>query len=137
MREIKISMFLIIVFTAISPAHSKDSINTKTPSIDIQPKGLDQSRKSYETSEDTSYFIIDQMPEPIGGISGIQKSMKYPRKAMLKGVEGKVYILAYVDENGDVTEARVLAGIGCGCNEEALGQLRKLSLYQARTRVKM
>ena len=105
MREIKISMFLIIVFTAISPAHSKDSINTKTPSIDIQPKGLDQSRKSYETSEDTSYFIIDQMPEPIGGISGIQKSMKYPRKAMLKGVEGKVYILAYVDESAGSGQA--------------------------------
>jgi periplasmic protein TonB len=59
------------------------------------------------------------MPEPIGGIKAIQEKITYPEIAKRAGVEGKVYILAFVDENGNVTKANVLKGIGAGCDEAA------------------
>jgi protein TonB len=67
-----------------------------------------------------TYFVaVEEMPEPIGGIKGIQDKITYPEIAKRAGVEGKVYILAFVDENGNVTKAQVLKGIGAGCDEAA------------------
>ena len=67
-----------------------------------------------------TYFVaVEEMPEPIGGIKAIQEKITYPEIAKRAGVEGKVYILAFVDENGNVTKAQVLKGIGAGCDEAA------------------
>ncbi len=60
------------------------------------------------------------LPQPIGGISEIQKNIVYPEIAVRVGMQGKVLIEAKVDENGVVYEAFVLKGIGAGCDEEAL-----------------
>ena len=67
-----------------------------------------------------TYFVaVEEMPEPVGGIKGIQEKIVYPEIAKRAGIEGKVYILAFVDENGNVTKAQVLKGIGAGCDEAA------------------
>lgn len=73
-----------------------------------------------EKEEAPTYFVaVEEMPEPIGGIKGIQERITYPEIAKRAGVEGKVYILAFVDESGNVTKATVLKGIGAGCDEAA------------------
>jgi len=73
-----------------------------------------------EKEEAPTYFVaVEEMPEPIGGIRGIQEKIEYPEIAKRAGVEGKVYILAFVDESGNVTKATVLKGIGAGCDEAA------------------
>lgn len=70
--------------------------------------------------EDVQYFeVVEDMPEPIGGIQSIQSKITYPEIAKRAGVEGKVYILAYVNEQGEVTKTEVLKGIGAGCDEAA------------------
>ena len=65
------------------------------------------------------------MPEPIGGIAEIQKKIEYPEIAKRAGLEGKVYVRAYVDENGNVTKAEVVKGLGGGCDEAALDAILK------------
>jgi len=71
--------------------------------------------------EESIYFVaVEEMPHPIGGISAIQQHIIYPEIAKRAGVEGKVFILAYVDEEGVVTKAEVLKGIGGGCDEAAV-----------------
>jgi protein TonB len=62
----------------------------------------------------------ESMPFPIDGIEGIQNRIKYPQEALENGIEGKVYVLANIDEQGDVKKAQVIRGIGVGCDEEAL-----------------
>lgn len=75
--------------------------------------------------EEPTYFVaVEEMPEPIGGISAIQSKIKYPEIAKRAGVEGKVYVLAFVDENGDVTKAEIIKGLGAGLDEEALNAVR-------------
>jgi protein TonB len=70
--------------------------------------------------EEVTYFeVVEEMPEPIGGIQAIQSKITYPEIAKRAGVEGKVYILAYVNEQGEVTKTEVLRGIGAGCDEAA------------------
>lgn len=71
--------------------------------------------------EESIYFVaVEEMPHPIGGINAIQQHIIYPEIAKRAGVEGKVFILAYVDEEGVVTKAEVLKGIGGGCDEVAV-----------------
>jgi TonB family protein len=75
---------------------------------------------------------VDEMPEPIGGVAAIQKNIKYPEIAKRAGIEGKVYILAYIDENGNVTKTTVLKGIGGGCDEAAMNAIKKVKFIPGR-----
>ena len=72
--------------------------------------------------------LVEEMPEPIGGINSIQEKIQYPEIAKRAGIEGKVFILAYIDENGNVAHTKIIKGIGAGCDEMAQMQLSKLSL---------
>ncbi len=76
--------------------------------------------KEEKTEEPTYFVAVEEMPEPIGGIAAIQSKIVYPEIAKRAGVEGKVYVLAFVDVKGNVTKARILKGIGAGCDEAAL-----------------
>jgi TonB family protein len=64
-------------------------------------------------------LAVEQMPEPIGGINEIQEKLHYPEIAKRAGVEGKVYIKAYIDENGNVAATEVMRGVGAGLEEAA------------------
>ena len=81
---------------------------------------IEVEEKIVEEEKAPTYFVaVEEMPEPIGGIKAIQEKISYPEIAKRAGVEGKVYILAFVDENGNVTKAQVLIGIGACCDEAA------------------
>lgn len=62
----------------------------------------------------------DGMPQIVGGINSIQERIKYPETAKKSGIEGKVFVMAFIDELGNVDAAKVIKGIGSGCDEEAL-----------------
>ena len=63
-------------------------------------------KEEKKVEEEPTYFVaVEEMPEPIGGIKAIQEKIVYPEIAKRAGVEGKVYILAFVDESGNVTKA--------------------------------
>jgi protein TonB len=106
-----------------------DELKDVDPGLETEagnPEGVDYSLLEVEEKvveeEDKAptYFVaVEEMPEPIGGIKGIQEKITYPEIAKRAGVEGKVYVLAFVDEGGNVTKAQILKGIGAGCDEAA------------------
>jgi periplasmic protein TonB len=69
--------------------------------------------------EPTFFVAVEEMPSPIGGIGAIQSKIKYPEIARRAGLEGTVYILAYLNEEGVVVKTEIAKGIGGGCDEEA------------------
>lgn len=71
------------------------------------------------------HVAVDLMPEPIGGIATIQDNIVYPEIARKAGIEGRVYILAFINENGDVAKTKILKGIGAGCDEAAANAVNK------------
>lgn len=72
--------------------------------------------------EDVKTEVTDNA-EPEGGFSSfvtyMQENIKYPKEAQEKGVEGNVMVEFIVDKKGNVTNVKVLRGIGSGCDEEA------------------
>jgi protein TonB len=72
------------------------------------------------------YFVaVEKAPAPVGGLEAIIKRAVYPELAMKTRTEGKVYVLAYINESGDVDEVKVVKGIGGGCDEEAARAVKK------------
>jgi protein TonB len=94
-------------------------------------------KEEKKVEEEPTYFVaVEEMPEPIGGIKAIQEKIVYPEIAKRAGVEGKVYILAFVDESGNVTKAQILKGIGAGCDEAALDAVLKTKFKPGKQRGK-
>ena len=83
--------------------------------------------------DDVNEFLIiaEKMPEIIGGLKALQEKIVYPKAAKNQGISGKVYLLAYIDETGKVVSAKVLKGIGGGCDEAALEALKSVSFTPA------
>jgi protein TonB len=77
------------------------------------------------TGEDEYLLAAEKMPTPVGGFESIMKKISYPNMAQRTRTEGKVYVLIYVNEKGDVDDVKVVKGIGFGCDEEAVKAIKK------------
>jgi periplasmic protein TonB len=81
--------------------------------------------------EDEYKVAVDNVPVPVGGYESIMRKIVYPDMALKTRVEGKVYIMVYLDETGSVNDAKLVRGIGCGCDEEALRIVKKSKFIPA------
>lgn len=72
--------------------------------------------------EDT-FRLAEFMPSPEGGLEGFQKllrkNLKYPAKAKRNDTQGKVFVEFTVSRTGNITNLKILKGIGDGCDQEA------------------
>ncbi len=82
--------------------------------------------KSNGVEQNGQYLAFAEvMPEPIGGIGAIVKTVKYPEMAKRSKIEGKVYVLAHINESGVAEEVKIVRGIGGGCDEAAVEAVKK------------
>lgn len=89
-----------------------------------------------EEPEPEIFVVVENMPELIGGIEGLQKRVKYPEIAKKAGVEGTVFLQFVVDEKGNVVDPVVVKGIGAGCDEAALDAIRTAKFKAGKQRGK-
>lgn len=77
-----------------------------------------------EESKKEVFTIVEEMPAFPGGEAERNKflaaNIQYPQQATENGIQGTVYVSFVVDSKGNVTEVKILRGIGGGCDEEAL-----------------
>jgi TonB family protein len=77
-------------------------------------------------SNSKNYFVaVEVMPEPIGGIEAIQSRIHYPEIAKRAGIEGKIYVLALINEEGTVDQTQILRGLGAGLDEAAMDAVKQ------------
>jgi protein TonB len=74
--------------------------------------------------EEDYVVFAEKMPSPVGGLEAVMKKIKYPPMAQKAGIEGKVYLLIYINESGGVDDVKVVRGVGGGCDEEAADVLK-------------
>ncbi len=76
--------------------------------------------------QDGKYLAFAEvMPVPIGGIGAIIKKIAYPEMARRANVQGKVYVMAHINENGVAEDVKIVRGIGAGCDEAAIEAVKK------------
>ncbi|MCF6268850.1 MAG: energy transducer TonB [Melioribacteraceae bacterium] len=99
-----------------------DDVEIESTELDVNADvGIVAPRETTsEVEPDYIFYVVEEMPTPIGGIAAIQKQIDYPEIAIRGGVQGRVFVKAFVDEEGKVFKVELLKGIGGGCDEEAL-----------------
>ena len=110
---------------------SETTVSTEThegeKQIDLPPEPV------VDPDEGKIFTIVEEMPSFPGGdaklIEFIQKNTKYPPVARENGVSGRVFITFIVGKDGKVTDAKVVRGIGAGCDEEALRVIRSMPTW--------
>jgi|WetSurMetagenome_2_1015567.scaffolds.fasta_scaffold285075_2 periplasmic protein TonB len=81
--------------------------------------------KNLVPGEEEYLVAVDKMPAPVGGVDAIMKKINYPSAAQKIGIQGKVYVLIYINEKGEVDDVKVVKGIGAGCDEEAANTIKR------------
>lgn len=80
------------------------------------------------------FTVVEDMPQFQGGDEGrinfLTDNIRYPQMAKEEGIQGTVYVTFVIDENGKVTHAEILRGIGGGCDEEALRVVRLMPRWK-------
>jgi protein TonB len=109
--------------TGISP-EGTGTLTTINPSVTNLP---------YTTPTEAAPFA-DEMPEFDGGATGLMRyvgqNIVYPTVAREIGIEGTVYVSFIVNEFGNVESAKVLKGIGYGCDEEVIRVVNKMPRWK-------
>lgn len=80
------------------------------------------------------FVVVEQMPEPIGGLEGLQGRVVYPEMARRAGIEGTVFVQFVVDEQGNPSEITVVRGIGGGADEAAMRAVQQTRFEPGRQR---
>jgi protein TonB len=99
---------------------------TGNVAVDVQEEvAVEAKEEVIEVEEAKPVFtIVEEMPSFPGGEAERNKflaeNIVYPQQATENGIQGTVYVSFVVDSKGNVTDVKVLRGIGGGCDEEAL-----------------
>lgn len=83
-----------------------------------------------DPDEGKIFTIVEEMPSFPGGenklFEYLRNNIKYPPVARENGITGRVYVTFIVDREGKIRDAKVLRGIGAGCDEEAVRVVRSM-----------
>lgn len=103
------------------------------PDADVDLTGLDGTGDVIGEVEQ-AFIAVEEMPEFPGGesalIAHIAKNTKYPGIARENNIEGRVFISFVVEKDGSISDAKVIRGIGGGCDEEALRVIKALPRFK-------
>lgn len=83
-----------------------------------------------DPNEGKIFTFVEEMPAFPGGeaklFEYLRNNIKYPPVARENGITGRVYVNFVVDKEGKIKDAKVVRGIGAGCDEEALRVVRNM-----------
>lgn len=87
-----------------------------------------------EAKEEAPFQYVEQMPTFPDGQDAMYKfiydRIKYPAIARENGISGSVIVQFVVSKEGDIKNAKVVRGIGGGCNEEALRVVNQMPRWR-------
>lgn len=80
------------------------------------------------------YTIVESMPQYPGGDDAmydyLKNNLQYPEMAKDAGIQGIVYVTFVVEESGEISNVRVLRGIGGGCDEAAVNLIKSMPYWE-------
>lgn len=109
---------------SIQVFHSKCTSDSTISYIYEKAEKEPVSAEITESENSDVFTIVEEMPSFPGGENArnrfLAENIIYPSKARNAGIQGMAYISFIIDKDGNVTNVKVLRGIGGGCDEEAV-----------------
>ncbi|CAN5267456.1 hypothetical protein BH09BAC3_BH09BAC3_23410 [soil metagenome] len=88
-----------------------------------------QSENPEELRKDEVYKVVEEVAEPIGGMTNflmsISRTIVYPNSARKDEVEGTVYISFIINQDGSVSDYKVLKSLRKDLDDEAIKVLKE------------
>ena len=109
--------------------------NTNAPDLSELSSGTGD-KVVEEVVENKVYTYVEQMPELPGGggqpaiVAAIQKAVKYPPLALRNQVEGRIFASFTVNAQGDVSDVKIVKGLGSGLDEETIRAIKTLPKFR-------
>ncbi|MFZ1520340.1 MAG: energy transducer TonB [Ignavibacteriaceae bacterium] len=86
-----------------------------------------------KAEDDSTYYIaVEEMPEPIGGIKAIMENVSYPKEAKENNIQGKVYVLAYINEEGIVEKTKIIQSVNALLDNAACDAVKNVKFTSAK-----
>jgi protein TonB len=104
--------------------------------LDLPPPPSDDTGLVIEDDEPEIFLVVEEDPELIGGIAGLQKRIRYPDMAIKMNITGRVYLQFVVDEQGNVVDPVVTRPLGGGTDEAAIEAIRTAKFKPGKQRGK-
>ena len=78
--------------------------------------------------------MVETDPEFPGGLDSlarfIKANLRYPEEALKQGIEGRVFVSFVIEEDGSVSNVRLLRDIGGGCGQEAVRVVKMMPKWK-------
>ena len=120
-------------------AEARVTAVTSTGSADPDLRELEVAAGPAEVADAMTraetFTYVEQMPQLPGGggtaaiVAAIQKAVKYPPKAVANGIEGKLFASFTVNSKGEVTDVKIVQGLGYGLDEETMRAIKTLPRF--------
>ena len=117
-----------LLFLTIGCSGSKEEIQTITIGGSCHPK-IDRELGEpiivvdfISQTEDTTFY---ELPKIVSGIVALQSKIIFPYNAILKGIEGKVYVSIDLDSLGKIENCKLTKGIDPECDNAAIEGIKK------------
>jgi TonB family protein len=80
------------------------------------------------------FTVVEEMPAFKGGdearIKYLNDNIRYPEIAQKEGIQGRVFVTFVVEEDGNLSDVKVLRGIGGGCDEETVRVIESMPKWK-------
>lgn len=112
-----------------------NKISSNIP-IDIKPEIIIEKPVDIIEDPETkpAEIIVEEMPLFPGGdterLKFLAANILYPTQATENGIQGTVYFQFIIDSKGNITDVKILRGIGGGCDEEALRVIKMMPQWK-------
>jgi protein TonB len=130
-----------VVYEAISspskssqPAPTIQQSSTTTSKSSVSGSANQQSSTITEGNQEDVFQMVEEMPLFPGGEQKmsefITSNINYPEVAREAGVQGRVYVRFVVEQDGSISNVKVMRGIGSGCDEEAMRVIKSMPKWK-------
>ena len=130
----------VVYETASSPSKSSQPAptiqqsSTTTSKSSVSGSANQQSSTITEENQEDVFQMVEEMPLFPGGEQKmsefITSNINYPEAAREAGVQGRVYIRFVIEQDGSISNVKVMRGIGSGCDEEAMRVIKSMPKWR-------
>lgn len=64
----------------------------------------------FSVCDEDFQVVVGEMPKPVDGVKGIASRIVYPEAAKQQGIQGRVFIKAFIDKEGNVIDTETVSG---------------------------
>ena len=111
------------------------SVKGNTDAPDLSDLSGEGNKVVEEVVESKVYTYVEQMPALPGGggmaaiVAAIQKNFRYPAADLRNQTEGRVFASFTVDENGDISDVKIVKGLTSTVDAETMRSIKALPKF--------